>query len=154
MMQSAAGKIDIGKAIALTRAGRPVTEKMYGITRPAIILDPCKGIWCEDVTLTVESIGAALGISAGSSDEGLPFRASVLTVGGVRLLAYDRTDRQAPTVVTRDGETLCTGACVFIGMCSPLSDEDIDAIMGETHVGSWLGPQGRLLAVTRVWGSA
>ena len=153
MQTNTARGVDIGKAISLTRAGRPVTEKMYGITRPAIILDPCKGIWCDDVELTVFGIGEALGIES-SSDEGMPFRASIVTVGGVKLLVYDRTDRQAPTVVTREGETLCTGACVFIGMCSPLTEEDVDAVMAQVHVGSWLGPEGRLLAVTRVWGSA
>lgn len=153
MMQSLTDKVDIGKALELAKAGRPVTEKMYALERPAVVLDPCRGVWCADVELTADGIGSVLGISPSLSDEGVPFRASVITVGGVKVLCYDRTDRFAPTVITRDGETLCTGACVFIGMRSPLDDEDVDAIMSQVHVGSWLSPQGRLLAVTRVWGS-
>ncbi len=127
MMQSLTDKVDIGRALELAKAGRPVTEKMYALERPAVVLDPCRGVWCADVELTADGIGSVLGISPSLSDEGVPF--------------------------TRDGETLCTGACVFIGMRSPLDDEDVDAIMSQVHVGSWLSPQGRLLAVTRVWGS-
>lgn len=112
--------------------GRPITERMWGLTVPCVRVDPVDGAWDSEVTLTLSALADTL-----SLPKTMPLSMRVLRCGGRAVIAYGSSEDLRPTMVGPDGEVLMTGPLAIIGLKGRLKQEDMEEVMSTLHAGWW-----------------
>lgn len=121
--------------------GRPITERMWGLTVPCVRVDPVDGAWDSEVTLTLSALADTL-----SLPQTMPLSMRILRCGGRDCVVYGSSEDLRPTMVSADGDVLMTGPLAIIGLKGRLKQEDMDAVMGTLHAGWWY--DGRMTRAT------
>lgn len=125
--------------------GRPITERMWGITVPCVRVDPVDGAWDGEVTLTLSALAETLSLPST-----MPLTMRILRCGDRDVVAYGSSEDLRPTMVSSDGAVLMTGPLAIIGLKGRLKAEDMEKVMSTLHAGWWHdGKQTRATARVR-----